>query len=168
MKAMVYDVQSSEIQAFLTELEYLHQRHELAQHVSPGYFEPGMMEYLDQSEGVFDTCTRAFRLRFEVKGTRYEGRTEQIERVKLNDEVLIQRDADNIYNHNNFRVLTSKGRDLGNVPANLCNAIAPLYDCSLLEFTSAKISYVAPLSVRNRHAKQAVLFIEVNGILKGK
>ena len=37
----------------LTEMAKLHGRHELSQEVGPDYFEPGMMEYLEQSLDVF-------------------------------------------------------------------------------------------------------------------
>ena len=35
---------------------------------------------------------------FESKGTRYEGRTEQIEKVKCGDEVCVIRDEKNPFN----------------------------------------------------------------------
>lgn len=149
--------------AFLIELEKLHKRHELSFIVGPDYFEPGMMEYLDQSDGIYTPETQKFSIRFEVKGTRYDGRTEQIEKVKVDDSIQIQRDKANIYNSNNFRVFTQKGRDIGNMPADLCNALAPLYDRNKVKVSSARVSYVEPLSARSRHAKQAVLFIELKG-----
>lgn len=37
------------------------------------YYEPGMMEYLEQNYGSYDEETGKILLRFEVKGTRYEG-----------------------------------------------------------------------------------------------
>ena len=121
------------------------------------------MENLDQYDGVYNPETQEFSLRFEVKGTRYDGRTEQIEKVKVDDPIQIQRDKDNIYNSNNFRVFTQKGKDIGNMPADLCNALAPLYDRNKVKVSSARVSYVEPLSARSRHAKQAVLFIELKG-----
>lgn len=66
---------------FLVELEKLHQRRELSLTVGPDYFEPGMMEHLDQYDGIYNPETQGFSLRFEVKGTRYDGRTEQIEKL---------------------------------------------------------------------------------------
>ena len=124
------------------------------------------MEYLDQSEGLFDIETGEVLLRFEVKGTRYEGRTEQIEKVQLYDEVLVRRDENNSYNANNFELLTSTGKSLGNMPAELCNAIAPVYDSGELRLQKAHVSYVEPISKRSRHAKQAVLFVELKLILQ--
>ena len=47
------------------------------------------------------------------------------------------------------------------MPAELCNAIAPLYDDRHLEFLGASVSYVEPISKRSRHAKQAMLFVEL-------
>ena len=62
-------------------VERLHQRYELSKTITPDYFEPGMMEYLEQSDGCYDSETGDILLRFEVKGTRYEGRTETIEKM---------------------------------------------------------------------------------------
>ena len=47
------------------------------------------------------------------------------------------------------------------MPAELCNAIAPLYDNGNLHFLGASVSYVEPISKRSRHAKQAMLFVEL-------
>lgn len=49
-------------------------------------------------------------------------------------------------------------KNVGNMPAELCNAIAPLYDTGVLIIKRASVSYVEPISKRNRHAKQAILF----------
>lgn len=152
-------------ESLLVEVNKLHARKELSQTVGADYFEPGMMEYLDQSEGVFNIETGEVLLRFEVKGTRYEGRTEQIEKVQLFDEVLVRRDEKNSYNANNFELLTTTGKSLGYIPAELCNVIAPLYDSDKLHLQKAHVSYVEPISKRNRHAKQAVLFVEMRLIV---
>jgi len=145
----------------LQEAEKLHQRHELAEKVGPEWFEPGMMEYLDKAEGIFDLETSTLTLRFEARGTRYDGRTEQIEKVSEGDEIRIVRDPGNPFNPNNFTMVTVKGRNVGHMPAELCNAIAPHYDSGDLRFLSSKASYVEPISKRSRHAKQAVLFVEL-------
>ena len=150
------------IDNLLKEVEKLHSRHELANTVGSDYFEPGMMEYLDQSDGVYNEKIGSISIRFESRGTRYDGRTEQIEKVKTGDEVVISRDESNPFNHNNFRLLTTKGRDIGNMPAELCNVIAPLYDDGRLVFQEAEVSFVEPISKRSRHAKQAVLFVEMH------
>lgn len=149
----------------LQELAELHKRLELSRSVTEGYFEPGMMEYLEQSEGLYDPSTGEILIRFEAKGTRYEGRTEQIEKVSMKDTVQIVRDPNNPYNANNFIILTAKGKNLGTMPAQLCNVIAPLYDSGNLVFLGAEASFVEPISKRSRHAKQAMLFIELKAIL---
>ena len=145
----------------LREVEKLHQRYELSKTLEPDYFEPGMMEYLDQSEGLYEECTGQMLLRFEARGTRYEGRTEQIEKVTAGDAIQVIRDRENPFNPNNFAMLTAKGKNVGNMPVELCNAIAPLYDDGNLHFLGASVSYVEPISKRSRHAKQAVLFVEL-------
>ena len=152
--------------AFRKEIEKLHQRLELSKTVGPDYFEPGMMEYLDQSEGILDEAAGTFLLRFEARGTRYDGRTEQIESVREGDPITIVREADNPFNANNFTLETARGKNVGNMPADLCNAVAPLYDSGVLAFEDVKVSFVDPITKRNRHAKQAVLFVEARGNVK--
>ena len=149
------------VEKLLVEVEKLHQRNMLSRQIGEDYFEPGMMEYLEQSEGIYDENTGEFLLRFESKGTRYEGRTERIERVCVGDSIRVVRDFDNPYNSNNFVLLTEKDHDVGYMPAELCNAVAPLYDTGKLEFLSAKVSFVEALSKRSRYAKQAILFVEL-------
>lgn len=143
------------------EMEKLHDRNERSKTIGPDYYEPGMMEYLDQSDGTYDEESGELVLRFESKGTRYDGRTEQIEKVRLGDIIRVIREPDNSFNPNNFQLFTEKGKSVGNMPAELCNAIAPLYDSGELRFLGASVSYVEPISKRNRHAKQAMLFVEL-------
>ena len=145
----------------LTEAAKLHARNEMSKEIGPDFFEPGMMEYPGESDASFEESTGKLMLRFESKGTRYDGRTEQIEKVKVGDVIRIVRDKENAYNHNNFLLLTRKGKDVGNMPAEICNAVAPLYDGDCLVIESAKVSFVEPISVRSRHAKQAILFVEM-------
>lgn len=145
--------------ALLEQINKLHTRHELYGKTPPDYFEPGMMEYLDKSDGIYNAETGDVILHFESKGTRYEGRTEQIEKVRVGDQIYVVRDPENPFNHNNFRLLTAKEADVGNMPAELCNAIAPLYDNCDIVFIEASVSYVEPISKRNRHAKQATLYV---------
>ena len=161
MKRTETDMTEVQMENLLSEVEKLHHRHELAGTVGPDYFEPGMMEYLEYSDGIYNESSGEIILSFESRGTRYEGRTEQIEKVKEGDEIRIVRDESNPYNYNNFRLLTRKGKDVGNMPAELCNALAPLHDAGKAEITEASASYVEPLSKRNRHAKQAVLFVRM-------
>ena len=145
----------------LEEIEKLHSRYELSKIVGPDYYEPGTMEFLDKSDGFYNAETGEVLLRFEVKGTRYEGRTELIENVHEGDTIEAVRDLGNTYNPNNFTFQDLHGNSLGNMPAELCNAVAPLYDEGLLSFQSIKVSYVEPVSKRSRHAKQAILFVEM-------
>ena len=113
---------SQQVLQLVSELEKLHHRLDLSKAVGPDYFEPGMMEYLDQSEGQYDAKTGNL-------------------------------------------LLTEKGKSLGHMPAELCNAMAPLYDAGALQFRQAKVSFVEPISKRSRHAKQAVLFVELEAKL---
>ena len=145
----------------LAEMQKLRDRFELSKIVGSDYFEPGMMEYLDKSYGNYDDESGKMVLRFESRGTRYEGRTELIENVHLGDPIQVVRDQDNKYNENNFKLLDSKGHNLGNMGATICNALAPLYDSGYAVFEKAFVSYVEPISKRNRHAKQAILFVEL-------
>lgn len=151
----------------LREIEKLRKRKELSETVGPDYFEPGMMEYLDKSEGLYDSSNGEILIRFESKGTRYDGRTEQIEKVNVGDQILVVRDEANQFNSNNFVLHTRRGQDVGNMPAELCNVIAPLFDAGVLTFESAAASFVEPISKRSRHAKQAMLFVEIKAKLKG-
>ena len=147
----------------LKEIEKLHKKNEFSRIKSDDYFEPGNMEYLEHYDGYFVESTGEIVIRFEAKGTRYEGRTEQIEKVKIGDPIRVSRDKENIYNPNNFMLMTHKGQNVGTMPAELCNAIAPLYDAGELEFIKASVSYVEPISKRSRYAKQAMLFVELRG-----
>ena len=144
------------------EIEKLRSRNQLSLSIGPDYYEPGMMEYLEQSDGMY-SVDGTFSIRFEAKGTRYEGRTEVIEKVNVGDWIKVVRDSANQFNSNNFRLLTEKGYDLGNMPAEICNAIAPLYDSGELIINQSKVSFVEPISKRSRYAKQAILFIELVG-----
>jgi hypothetical protein len=150
-----------QIEQLLSEAAKLHRKNELSKEVGPDYFEPGKMEYLDKYDSIYNEGEGILLLRFDARGTRYEGRTEQIEKVRPGELIQIIRDKENIYNSNNFTLLTKSGKNVGNMPAELCNAIAPLYDSELLEIESASVSFVDPISKRSRYAKQAVLFVEM-------
>ena len=131
------------------------------------YFEPGMMEYLDKNYGRYDEINNCLTISFEIKGTRYEGRTRIIDFVENGDPLNIKRDENNIYNKNNFVVLNSSDEDLGNFPADLCNLLAPLYDKGYIEIKDSKVSFVDHLLDRSIHAKQAILFAEIVVLFKG-
>ena len=144
-----------------SEVEKLHKKYEMSQNMAPDFFEPIMLEYLDKFEGIIDRAKGELSLRFDSRGTRYDGRTEQIENVRCGEEVCIVRDPDNKFNSNNFMLFTAKGINIGNMPAELCNVIAPLYDAEKLSFSRSKVSFVDPISNRSRYAKQAILFVEI-------
>lgn len=150
----------------ISEIENLNNKYKLSFENRDNYFEPGMMEYLDKYYGSFDSISGEILIRFPSKGTRYEGRLEEIERVKVGESIKIVRDADNSYNSNNFTIETSSMRNLGNMPAELCNAIAPLFDDNKIEFISSNISYVEPISKRSRYARESILFIELKAKVK--
>ena len=150
----------NQIQAILDEVAKLHHRNELSKIDDPTYFEPGMMEYLDKYDGSYMEDSQIVLLRFAVKGTAYEGRTELIEKIENGDPINVIRDLDNEHNSNLFVFTNKKGENVGYMPTGLCNAIAPLYDAGKLTFDYAKVSFVDPLSKRNRHARKAVLFLE--------
>ena len=145
----------------LAEVAKCRHRKELSKTVGPDYFEPGMMEHLEQSEGCYDPQTNQILIRFDARGTRYEGRTELIEKVKLGDVIRVVRQMDNAYNPDHFDLLTESGKSVGTLPAELSHVMAPLFDAGLLTWQMGRVSYVEPISKRSRHAKQAVLFVEL-------
>ena len=145
-----------------SEAEKLHKKYELSQNMAPDFFEPIMLEYLDKFDGVVDKEKGEVMLSFDSRGTRYDGRTEQIENVRCGEEITIVRDPENRFNPNNFMLFTAKGVNVGNMPAELCNVIAPLYDAEMISFINVKVSFVDPISKRSRYAKQATLFVELS------
>lgn len=150
-----------EVTAFLAALGTLEHKHNLSETVGADYYEPGMMENLAQYLGQFNAETGRGKLRVDVKGLRYENRSQRLERVSVGDSVTIARDQDNPYNPNNFEILGPWGDSLGNLPAGLCNAMAPIYDSEILQVRAARVSYMERLRERSRYAKQGVLFIEI-------
>lgn len=147
------------MERFLDELNKLNHKKELSKQLSPDYFEPGIMEYLDQYEGYYDEENDQYVMCFEVKGTRYEGRTELIETVHVNDEIVLVREKDNKYNYNHFDLQLKNGKSIGVMPKELANVIAPLYDEGKLSIINSYISFADPISKRSRYAKQAVAFV---------
>lgn len=150
-----------EAMAFLEAVDALEHKHNLSETVGPDYYEPGMMENLAQYLGQFNAETGCGKLRVDVKGLRYENRSQRLERLAVGDSVTIARDQDNPYNPNNFEVLDPWGDSLGTLPAGLCNAMAPIYDSEILHVRAASVSYMERLCERSRYAKQGVLFIEI-------
>lgn len=153
---------NEKIQPLLSEMNKLQERFELSSSVGADYFEPGMMEYLDKSYGVYNEEAKEMILRIESRGTRYEGRTARIESIRVGDKIVVSRDKDNKFNSNNFVLLDEKGRNLGNMAATLCNALAPLYDEGEAVITDSFVSFVEPISKRSRYAKQGMLFVEIH------
>lgn len=151
--------------ALLHEIDKLHKRNELSKNVGPDYYEPGLMEYLSQSDGYYDEESGELVIRFEARGTRYDDRTEQIEKIALGDVIRVVREKSNAYNSNNCLLLTEDGHNIGNMPAELCSVIAPLYDAGNLDLDPAHVSFVEPISKRSRYAKQAILFVELKARL---
>lgn len=148
-------------QDLLIEIDKLAHKFELSAAITDDYFEPGMMENLDQYYGSYDEAAQAIILKTEVKGLRYEGRTPRLEKLSVGDPVIVVREGSNIYNPNNFMVNTTDGKSLGNMPAELCDAIAPLYDAGYLTIDGSTVSYLEKIQDRSRYAKQGVLFIKL-------
>ena len=87
---------------FYQMLDELHNKNCLSKTVGEDYFEPGKMEYLEQWDASYDKDNGEIMLRFEAKGTRYDGRSEQIEKVKSGDVIQVVREKTNLYNPNNY------------------------------------------------------------------
>ena len=152
--------------AFLERIQEYNHKYELSKIVGPDYYEPGMMENLGQYCGVSDDQSN-YTIRVDVKGLRYENRSARLKKCKVGDELKIIRDTQNSYNANNFNVALSDGFIMGTLPANLCNAIASLYDLGYLVIEKGFISYIEQLNERSRYAKQGVMFVELHVHLRG-
>ena len=146
--------------------ESLNQKFELSKTVSEDYYEPGMMENLEQYKGEYDRESNTIILRTEAKGLRYDNRTRNLEKMSVGDSFDIERDSGNLYNQNNFSI-KDKSYSLGNLPAELCNTLAPLYDTGYATILSSTISYIEKLKDRSRYAKQGVMFVELTIKLRG-
>ena len=151
---------------FLERIGEYDRKYELSKTVGPDYYEPGMMENLDQYYGR-EEPPGIYLVKVDAKGLRYEERTPKLKECKVNDPVKIVRDRENEYNSNNFNIVLSDGFVIGMLPANLCNVVAPLFDMGYLVIDSAKISYIEQLQDRSRYAKQGVLFVEMHIRLRG-
>ena len=136
-------------------------KYELSKEVGADYYEPGMMENLEQYRGSYDEETGRIEICCESKGMRYENRTVNLERVSIGDPIQIVRDASNTFNPNNFAITTMYHASLGNLPADLCNALGPLYDAGCAEIVSSKVFYLEKIAQRSRYAKQGILFVEL-------
>ena len=152
--------------AFLERVQEYNHKYELSKTVGPDYYEPGMMENLEQYRGFSDDYGN-YAIRVDVKGLRYENRSAKLKKCKVGDELKIIRDTQNSYNANNFNVSLSDGFIMGTLPSNFCDAIAPLYDLGFLVIEKAFISYIEQLNERSRYAKQGVMFVEMHVHLRG-
>lgn len=145
---------------------FYHKKYELSKTVGADYYEPGMMEYLEQYDGIYHEETGQIEICCESKGMRYENRSVNLERVSVGDPVRITRDASNAFNSNNFTISTMKHASLGNLSADLCNALGPLYDAGCAEIVSSSVSFIEKIAQRSRYAKQGVLFVKLEIQLK--
>ncbi len=145
----------------LAEFQKLRDINVLSKEKPEDYFDPNLMGYLDQYDFQYDENTKTYIAKFEVMGTRYEQRTDIIENLKLDTNLNVIRDEDNPYNSNNFKFEIEDGRNVGNMPADFCNVIAPLYDENLLNICSCRVCFTDPISKRSRYAKKGVLFVEL-------
>lgn len=143
---------------YVNQIEY---KHQLSKTVGDDYFEPGMMENLEQYKGEYDDYNDVITLKTAVKGLRYDNRTQNLEKVSVGDAVIVIRESENVYNSNNFTVTDKFGKSLGNLPAELCNALAPLYDSGYAEIQKSTASYIEKINERSRYANQGVLFLEL-------
>ena len=151
----------------LREASLLQEKKDLAPSVGPDYFEPGRMEFLDQYLGIFDADTNSLTIRAEAKGLRYEERTPRLDFLSVGDPVQLVREPGNPFNENNIMILSESRENLGNLPAELCNAIAPLADLGYAVMKNAHISYLERIRDRSRYARQGVLFVEFEIIFVG-
>ena len=152
--------------ALLEAVDGLQKKKELAASVGPDWYEPGMMENLDQYLGVYDENSGVITLRTDSKGLRYDERTPRLDYLSVGDPVRLVREPDNPFNANNIRFLSEDGEDLGTPSAALCNVIAPLWDSGELAVISAQVSYLERIRDRSRYARQGVLFVEIRLELK--
>ena len=98
---------------------------------------------------------------------RYDNRTANLEAMAVGDDVSVVRDASNMFNSNYFSVSSVSGASLGYLPAELCNALGPLYDAGCASIISSVITYIEKIGQRSRYAKQGVLFAELIIKLRG-
>ena len=152
--------------ALLDAVAGLQEKKELAASVGPDWYEPGMMENLEQYLGVYDEKSHTVTLRTDSKGLRYDERTPRLDYLSVGDPIRLVREPDNSFNANNIRFLSEDGEDLGTPSAALCNVIAPLWDSGELTVISAQVSYLERIRDRSHYARQGVLFVEIRMELK--
>ena len=148
-------------QELLAIAEELQEKKERASTLTKDCYEPGNMENLAEYLGRYDAQSGRITLRTLAMGLRYEERTPRLDRLQVGDPVRLVREKENAFNENNITILSEEGENLGNLPAKLCNAAAPLWDAGLLAITDSRVSYLERLRDRSRYAKQGVLFVEI-------
>ena len=85
----------------------------------------------------------------------------------MGDPVQLVREPGNPFNENNIMIISESGENLGNLSAELCNAIAPLADLGYAVMKNAHVSYLERIRDRSRYARQGVLFVEFEIIFVG-
>ena len=148
-------------QKLIQAVERLQEKKDLAGKVEPDYYEPGRMEDLEQYLGEYRAETGQIRIRTESRGLRYEERTPRLNALSVGDPVRLEREPENPFNGNNIMILTPEGASLGNLPAELCDVIAPLWDGGCLRVLDSRVSYVKRIAERSRYARQGILFVEI-------
>ena len=119
----------------------------LATQYESGTFATGIGN--DKEYASYEQASGKILIKTEVQGTQYEGRSVRIENVKEGTSVNIIREPENQYNANNLAVQDESGASLGNLSADVCNAVSPLVDIGILRIKNAVVSYVEPLSKRS-------------------
>lgn len=110
---------------------------------------------------TYDQSLNKMTLLVEVQGTQYEGRNSRIENIKINDNVIIEREPNNKYNNLNLSVLNDNNESLGNLSAYVCDILSPLLDDNIITIDSSKVIYVEPLSKRSSKCKKSLLTINL-------
>ena len=145
----------------------LQEKKDLSYSVGPDYYDPGKMENLEQYLGKYDEGSNTVIMRTEAKGLRYEDRTPRLDYLSIGDPIQLVREPANPFNENNIMILTESGENLGNLSAELCNVIAPLLDAGYAVLRRCTVSYIERIKERSRYARQGVLFVEMELVLRG-
>lgn len=148
-------------------VKQLNSKYELSKTVTEDFFEPGMMENLEQYKGEYDEISNIIILRIDAKGLGYENRTINLEKISVGNAVKLIREQNNSFNSNNFMINSLNNESLGNLPAELCNVLAPLYDLGYASIISSTVSYLEKIRERSRYARQGVMFLEIQIRLRG-
>lgn len=93
-----------------------------------------------------------------LRETSFEGRAERIERCVLDEELYLVH-ASSKFDDSRLEVMGELG-SLGYLPSEVSDSIAPFFLNNRLKY-SAKIVDLVRLSVRNKHAKSAIVGIQI-------